>query len=198
MGRLRPVASQGGLMALPSDGWKPREESLRKSEISIQKWTGIAQVVLSIATIAAVLVAGYVAYQGQQALKVTTQYNLQQGLDNQLSTALTSLGSSDTTERIAGLVLLRRNATDRLMPRSIAVFGEQSALSYYRTALKVFSGYLSSHGKEFLASHRGDAQPFGLGYGKFPPLGVLDRHAIRNRRSEANAEAGKRKVRGDH
>jgi len=158
-------------MAQPSDDWKSDEKPLRESEIRIQKWTGIAQVAVSIATVAAVFVAGYVAYQGQQTLKVTTQYNLEQAQDDQLSTALTSLGSDDPTERIAGLVLLRRNAADRLVPRSIAVFGEQSALSYYRTALKVFGGYLSAHGKEFLASHRGDAQPFGLGYGKLPPLG---------------------------
>jgi Pentapeptide repeats (8 copies) len=156
---------------MATDDWDSEQKSLRRSEIQIQKWTGIAQVAVSIATVTAVLVAGYVAYQGQQTLKATTQYNLQQAQSDQLSTALTSLGSGDPTERIAGLVLLRRNAADRLMPKSIAVFGEQSALSYYKTALKVFSGYLSSHGKEFLASHRGDAQPFGLGYGKLPPLG---------------------------
>lgn len=156
---------------MSTDEWKSDEKPLRQSEIRIQKWTGIAQVVVSVATVAAVLVAVYVAYQGQQTLKATTQYDLEQAQDNQLSTALTSLGSSDPAERIAGLVLLRRNAADRLTSRSMAIFGEQSALSYYRTALKVFSGYLSSHGKEFIASHRGDTQPFGLGYGKLPPLG---------------------------
>jgi Pentapeptide repeats (8 copies) len=156
---------------VPTDDWKTDEKSLRQSEIRILKWTGIAQFAVSIATVVAVFVAVYVAYLGQQALKATTQYNLEQAQDDQLSTALTSLGSSDPTERIAGLVLLRRNAADRLTPRSMAVFGEQGALSSYRTALKVFSGYLSSHGKEFLASHRGDKQPFGLGFGKLPPLG---------------------------
>ena len=74
---------------MPTDEWKSDEKPLRQSEIRIQKWTGIAQVVVSVATVAAVLVAVYVAYQGQQTLKATTQYDLEQAQDNQLSTALT-------------------------------------------------------------------------------------------------------------
>jgi hypothetical protein len=157
----------------PADGWKPDELPLRQKEVRNQKWAILAQAVASLATVAAVIVAVSVAYQGQQSLKSATQYNLQQAQDNQFSTALTSLGSSDPTERIAGLVLLRLNAADRLTPASSAVFGKQNAYSYYTTALEIFSGYLRSHGMEFLASAgRGHGpQSFGPGYGTLPPAG---------------------------
>jgi Pentapeptide repeats (8 copies) len=156
-----------------TEHWKPEEHSLRRKEIRTQRWAGVAQAFASLATVAAVIVALFVALQGQQSLKNATQYNLQQAQDNQFSTALTSLGSNDTTERIAGLVLLRLNAADRLTPKSSAIFGKENAYSYYTTALEVFSGYLSSHGREFLASvgpgH--GMQSFGPGYGTLPPPG---------------------------
>jgi uncharacterized protein YjbI with pentapeptide repeats len=173
----------GGLMtSLPDDqkpddwkpdDWKPEELSLRKKEIHNLRQAGLAQALASLATVAAVVVALYVALQGQQSLKNATQYNLQQAQDNQFSKALTSLGSSDTTERIAGLVLLRLNVANRLTPESSAVFGKKNAYSYYTTALEIFSGYLNSHGREFLASVGSGhgMQSFGPGYGTLPPPG---------------------------
>lgn len=160
-------------MTPSSDDWKPHELPLRQKEVHNQKWAIITQAVASLATVAAVIVAVSVAYQGQQSLKSATQYNLQQAQDNQFSTALTSLGSSDPTERIAGLVLLRLNAADRLTPASSAVFGKQNAYSYYTTALEIFSGYLRSHGTDFLASVGSGhgSQSFGPGYGTLPPPG---------------------------
>jgi hypothetical protein len=160
-------------MTLPCDPWKTDEKSLRQKEVRNQKWTILTQAVASMATVAAVIVALFVAYQGQQSLKSATQYNLQQAQDNQFSTALNSLGSSDPTERIAGLVLLRLNAADRLTPASSAVFGKQNAYSYYTTALEIFSGYLRSHGMDFLASVSTGhgSQSFGPGYGTLPPPG---------------------------
>jgi len=160
-------------MTLPCDPWKQDELSLREKEVHYQKSTVRTQAVASMATVAAVIVALFVAYQGQQSFKSATQYNLQQAQDNQFSTALNSLGSSDPTERIAGLVLLRLNAADRLTPASSAVFGKQNAYSYYTTALEIFSGYLRSHGMDFLASVSTSqgSQPFGPGYGTLPPPG---------------------------
>lgn len=157
---------------IPStDGWKPDELELRKTEVRIQKRNVTVQAILSVATVAAVFVALWVAFQGQHSLKTATQYNLQQAQDSQFSTALTSLGSSDVTERIAGLVLLELNAADRLTPASSAVFGNQSAYNYYTTTLEIYSGYLHSHGVGLLASSgngTGTTQ-FGLGYGTPPP-----------------------------
>jgi Pentapeptide repeats (8 copies) len=170
----------------PPDAWKPDEQELRKKEVRNQKWTGIAQAVASLATVGAVIVAVFVALQGQQSLKTATQYNLQQAQDNQFSTALTSLGSGDVTERIAGLVLLELNAADRLTPASSVVFGKPSAYNYYTTALEIYSGYLRSHGvgSQVMASASASpgaspsasasagTQPFGPGYGT-PPAGAF-------------------------
>jgi hypothetical protein len=149
----------------PNTGKQPDQElRLRKTEVHTQIWTGIAQVVMSVATVAAVLVALWVARQGQQSLNSATQNNLQQAQDDQFSTALTSLGSGDVTERIAGLALLEVNAADRLSPTSVAAFGKPSAYNYYTTSLAIFSGFLHSHG---VGSTPGtsDPQSFGVGYG---------------------------------
>jgi len=154
------------------DTWKkPDELRLRRTEVRTQIGTGIAQAVLSVATVAAVFVALWVALQGQQSLKSATQNNLQQAQDNQFSTALTSLGSTDITERIAGLALLELNVADRLTPTSIAAFGKPSAYNYYTTALEIYSGYLQSHGVGSMTTvdTGGGTQPFGSGYGALPP-----------------------------
>jgi Pentapeptide repeats (8 copies) len=155
----------------PNTGKNPDELRLRRTEVHTQIWAGIAQVVLSVATVAAVLIALWVARQGQESLKSATQNNLQQAQDNQFSTSLTSLGSTDVTERIAGLSLLELDAADRLTAASVAAFGKPSAYDYYTTALQIFSGYLHSHGVGSMstAGAGGDTQPFGPGYGAPPP-----------------------------
>jgi hypothetical protein len=154
------------------DTWKrPDELRLRKTEVRTQIWSGMAQTVLSVATVAAVFVALWVALQGQQSLKSATQNNLQQAQDNQFSTALTSLGSNDVTERIAGLALLELNAADRLTSTSTVAFGKPSAYNYYTTTLEIFSGFLHSHGVGSMTTvgTGGSTQPFGVGYGAPPP-----------------------------
>jgi Pentapeptide repeats (8 copies) len=149
----------------PDAGEQTEELHLRKAEVHTQEWAGIAQIVLSVATVATALVALWAALQSQQSLKSATQNNLEQAQDGQLSTALTSLGSGDVTERIAGLTLLELNVADRLTPTSIAAFGSQSAYNYYTTALEIYSGYLQSHGVGSTAGTGGGTRTFGLGYG---------------------------------
>jgi uncharacterized protein YjbI with pentapeptide repeats len=151
-----------------SQGNQTDEQRLRQTEVRAQVRTGQAQVVASVATICAVLVALWVAWQGQQSLKSATQNNLEQAQDDQFSTALTSLGSGDVTERIAGLELLELNAADRLSPTSVAAFGKPSAYNYYTATLDIFSGFLHTHGvgsNMTAAATGGDPQSFGLDYG---------------------------------
>jgi hypothetical protein len=153
------------------DTWKPDELRLRRKEVGAQIGVGIAQAVLTVATVATALVALWAALQSQQSLKSATQNNLEQAQDNQFSTALTSLGSNDVTERIAGLTLLELNAADRLTSASTAAFGKPSAYNYYTTALQIYSGFLQSHGVGNLTSTGtgGGTRKFGLGYGVPPP-----------------------------
>jgi hypothetical protein len=101
-------------------------------------------------------------------LRGATQNNLEQAQDNQFSTALTSLGSNDVTERVAGLALLELNASDRLPSSSIAAFGNPSAYNYYTTTLEIFSGFLHTHGV-------GSMTTPGTGGGTQPVRGRRDR-----------------------
>lgn len=110
----------------------------------------VTQVLASLGTLADVIVAISVAIQGQHASQAVAQVSLQQAEDNQLSAALSSLGSGCAAERIAGLVLLEQNAADRVLPASIAVFGPRSAYGRYSDVREIFSGQNPSLRREFI------------------------------------------------
>jgi hypothetical protein len=113
-------------------------------------------------------VAIWVALQGQSTVHNNSQSTLRQSQDAQLSTAITALGSGDTAERIAGLLLLRRNTVSRLT--LVAETGEPPSAVYgdYTTALQVLSGYLRSHGDTISGFVE-----FGRGYGTPNAPGIL-------------------------
>lgn len=154
--------------------WEKRERTLRGREVSFQGWTVFTQVLVSLGTLAAVIVAIYVAVQSQHASQADAQVSLQQEQDSHLATALSALGSGNVAERIAGLVLVGQNAADRILPASIAVFGPQSAYSHYSDALDIFSGYLQSGTADFLVSAKQENPSFGVGYGQEPEAIRLD------------------------
>src|ERR1700724_1787746 len=58
------------------------------------------------APVLAILVAAWAATQGQITVNRSSRATLQQSEDAQLSTAITAIGSNDTAEQIAGLLLL--------------------------------------------------------------------------------------------
>ncbi len=140
----------------------PTEEPVRD-----KTWADRAQVMIAAATVAALIVTIVVACQGQVTVSHNSQVTQRQSEDAQLSAAITALGTDDTSEQIAGLLLLARNTASRftLMSQS----GEPAADVYndYTTALQVLSGYLSSHGQSYLTGSDAPAG-FGRGYG-FPP-----------------------------
>jgi hypothetical protein len=133
-----------------------------------------AQVVIGLATVAALVVAIIVARQGQATVDHNSQVTLRQSEDTQLSTAITAIGATDQAEQIAGLFLLTQNTVSRLTNGNGS--GEPAANVYmdYTTALKILSGYLSSHSEMFLAGAK--TPPFGLGYGPpptMPPIAIV-------------------------
>ena len=166
-----PASCVGGETMAESDEWKDQELKLRQKEVRRQGWGIVTQLLAGVGTLATVAVAAYVANQGEQAYKAATQVSMQQAQDNGLSTALNSLGSSDVAERVAGMVLLEENAADRLSPTSVAVFGRQSAYAHYGDVLEIFSGYLHSHGSQYLTAAGQAGAAFGLGYGLQPATG---------------------------
>jgi Pentapeptide repeats (8 copies) len=129
-------------------------------------WADWAQVSIALATLGALIVTIVVAWQGQETVKHNSQTTLRQSMDAQLSTAITAIGSADTPEEVAGLLLLTQNTMSRftLMDQS----GEPAAdvFSDYTTALQILSGYLSSRSEQFLTGYSDQASsPFGRGYG---------------------------------
>jgi hypothetical protein len=131
-----------------------------------QAKAGWAQVAIAVVSALAVIVAIVVAWQGQITVRSNTQTALRQSEDSQLSTAITSLGSSDASERIAGLLLLARNTTGRFSQFTQTGESRTNVYDDYTTALQILSGYLNSGTEVYLsASASQSAIPFGRGYG---------------------------------
>jgi hypothetical protein len=163
--------------------WKPskmeRMRNLSPHELKLKQkrsqiWSARAQVVITMISVIAVVVAIWVAKQGQDTINRNSQTALRQSQDSQQSTAITALGSTDTAERIAGLLLLTQNVSGRF--KLAAETGEPPAdLHYdYTTVLQILSGYIRSHAEVFLTSTSTGpvAQQFGLGHGT-PPASTL-------------------------
>jgi hypothetical protein len=160
-----------GIPPVPSTGGQDDLEKKYKLSQIRAAW---AQVVATGIAIAAIIVTIIVAWQGQAAVNHNSQVALQQSEDSQLATAITSLGSGNTAERVAGLLLLARNTASRFPLASKSGEARANVYDDYTTALQIFSGYLSSHGEAFLTgTSAGKAStPFGRGYGVPPTPGL--------------------------
>jgi len=126
----------------------------------------------SVATALGILVALWVAAQGQVTVLHNTEATLQQSEYAQLSTAITALGSNVPAEQIAGLLLLTQNTSDRFMLMGKVDESAAGVFSDYTTALQILSGYLRSHGQTFLDDNSQASASFGFGYGVPPSPGL--------------------------
>jgi uncharacterized protein YjbI with pentapeptide repeats len=137
-----------------------------------KKWPKRLQLAGSVASALGIFVAIWVAAQGQVTVDRSSRASLQQSEDSQLSTAITAIGSGNTAEEIAGLLLLARNTSSRFTLMSDIQEPPAEVFDDYTTALQILSGYLSSHGESFLASAASNAKDgasFGRGFGYPPP-----------------------------
>jgi hypothetical protein len=144
------------------------------SRRSRKKWGKQLQVAGSAASALGIFVAIWVAVQGQVTVDRSSRASLQQSEDSQLSTAITAIGSDNTAEEIAGLLLLARNTSSRFTLMGDTKESPGDVYDDYTTALQILSGYLNSHGETYLASAGTSQQaevPFGLGFGYPPPDG---------------------------
>jgi hypothetical protein len=123
------------------------------------------------APVLAILVAAWVATQGQITVNRSNRATLRQSEDAQLSTAITAIGSNDTAEQIAGLLLLARNMSNRFTLMDQTLEAPADVYGDYTTALQILSGYLRSHSDMLLTSKAQTAALFGRGYGLPPPPG---------------------------
>lgn len=142
-----------------------------------KRWTKRVRTAGSLASALGILVAVWVATQGQITVNRNSRATLQQSEDAQLSTAITAIGSDNTAEEIAGLLLLARNTFSRFTLMNQTEESPSDVFSDYTTALQIFSGYLRSHGESFLAGTGTTATTaqaeaaFGRGYGSPSPDG---------------------------
>jgi hypothetical protein len=164
-------------MAADGESHPPAPAAEQSEPVKDKTWADRAQVIVAGATVVALFVTIVVAWQGQVTVNHNSQVTTRQSLDTQLSTAITAIGSTDTTEEIAGLLLLTQNTSARFTLKGET--GEPAADVYsdYTTALQILSGFLSSQGEQFLTGYSDQASPFGRGYG-IPaspgiPLGII-------------------------
>ena len=87
------------------------------SRLSGKKWRKRLELAGSAASALGIFVAIWVATQGQVTVDRSSRASLQQSEDSQLSTAITAIGSDNTAEEIAGLLLLTRVSGGNRPPR---------------------------------------------------------------------------------
>lgn len=100
-------------MAADGESHPPATGAEADEPVRDKTWADRAQVIVAGATLAALFVTIIVACQGQQTVNHNSQVTMRQSLDTQLSTAITAIGSSDTAEEVAGLLLLAQNTQSR-------------------------------------------------------------------------------------
>jgi hypothetical protein len=127
---------------------------------------------VKLAPVLAILVAVWVATQGQVTVERSNRATLRQSEDAQLSTAITAIGSGDTAERIAGLLLLTQNTSNRFTLMDQTKEASADVYGDYETALRILSGYLRSRSDTLLYDKPQTAALFGRGYGLAPPPGI--------------------------
>jgi hypothetical protein len=111
-------------------------------------------------------VAAWVAYVGQESAKTAANSGVQQAVQSQLSTAITALGSDQPAQRMAGLVLLRRNAADQVEAPLPISRAKQKAYSTYIMALDVLGTYIHMNSPAFSSAQSSAVHSiFGLGHG---------------------------------
>jgi uncharacterized protein YjbI with pentapeptide repeats len=153
-------------------GLEPSEQNRPSANQPRTKWRKGTKVAVKLAPVLAILVAVWVATQGQVTVDRSNRATLRQSEDAQLSTAITAIGSNDTAEQIAGLLLLARNTSNRFTLMGQAEEALADVYGDYTTALQILSGYLRSHSDTLLTGNAQTAALFGRGYGLHPPSGI--------------------------
>jgi hypothetical protein len=140
-----------------SAGGKGKPETKTARMAILASW---AQVGATLIAAIGLIVAGWAAFQGREALNSSAQTAALQSEDSQLSAAVTSIGSQDMTGRITGLLLLAENTADRIVRRSETGEDPEEVYKNYTSALQVFSSYVASHSRTIPVT-----ASFGVGYG---------------------------------
>lgn len=152
---------KGGMCDVGTNGSQRRyqsyEEELHEQEVntarsalSVQRRMSGVQMLVAVAAVVASAAAAFAALQAKSAVDAAEKGSVQQSSEDQLSTAITAIGGSTATERVAGFTLLRWNVTNTV--ESAARTGDATdradAYALYATALDVLANYLRGAGIE--------------------------------------------------
>jgi uncharacterized protein YjbI with pentapeptide repeats len=147
--------AQGGASDSEAE-WTLRERQLREEEVASQRRSADSQrhstrwhATTAIAAILAVIVAGgaaiFAAVKADDAIEVAKEGIQRQADESRLTAAMGGIGGDTPTQRIAGLTLLRRHATQRL---ESAIDGDQregrETVRLYNGTLDILENYLKS------------------------------------------------------
>jgi hypothetical protein len=130
----------------PTEGWKPGEMDLRKREViaaerstKSQIWVQLAQVLSVVVALSSTLVALLSVRQNDEASQSAAQASVQQAAENQLTSAISSLNTGNSTVRITQMLLIQRDITE-IISLPLSTSGERAdALSDYATAIQALS-----------------------------------------------------------
>lgn len=152
---------KGGMCAVSTKGshrrYQSYEEELREQEVNtarralrVQRRMSRVQMLVALAAVVASSAAAFAALQARSAVDAAEKGSVRQASEGQLSTAITAIGGSTATERVAGFTLLRWNVTNAV--ESAARTGDATdradAYALYATALDVLANYLRGAGIE--------------------------------------------------
>lgn len=156
----------------PGD-WKPGEYELRKDEVAAAlgaaktqkraiRWQ-FATVIAAFASIVTSAAIGYMAiHDARNTAESAQKISMAQADQNQLAIAMNALGSDQSAQRIAGLLLLERNAITGLVSLPE---GTNEAFNRYNTVLQIFGSYIQDHSPIPTGPSSGSSNSFGPGYG---------------------------------
>ena len=160
-----------------ANAWRIGEFQLREQEVASQRRGTRLQAFTAVAALAAALAAVYVSVNASRAIDVAQKSVQRQAEESRLGTAVGAIGTGPTAQRVAGLTLLRREATQRLESANesnASKADRRDALSLFRGTLEVLVSYVKSpvRSSSDQAGPPADGTPpaqFAVGEPQLPP-----------------------------
>lgn len=165
--------------SLPGDG-KPDEHQFREDEVKAEtiaayaqvdaakaqkhamRWQSVTVIVAFVSIVVSAVIGAWTIRDSSQAAKSAEAISIAQADQDQLGIAMNAVGSDQSSERIAGLLLLEGNAITGLASQPE---GRYEAFSRYGTVLQILGSYIQDHSPVPTAPSPGNTYGFGPGYG---------------------------------
>jgi hypothetical protein len=164
----------------PPGDWKPDEHKFREDEVKAAtitahaqvdaakaqkhaiRWQSATVIVAFVSIVVSAVIGARTVHDSSQAAKSAQAISIAQADQNQLAIAMNAIGSDQSSQRIAGLLLLERNAITGLtsLPQ-----GRDEAFNRYGTALQIFGSYIQDRSPVPTVPSPGNTYGFGPGYG---------------------------------